>query len=72
MLDVSGQRVNTLLEPGAAFPIAINGGRIELIAPGYAAYNTTTPNVDVGVVTLAEGSFLNATGGAHTSRPKAS
>jgi filamentous hemagglutinin family protein len=67
VLDVSGLWVNDRVNPDAATPQAIHGGTIELLAPGYAAYSGETPNIDVGIVTVEEGSFLNARGGGHLS-----
>ncbi|TWT13050.1 filamentous haemagglutinin family protein [Reyranella sp. CPCC 100927] len=63
VLDVSGLWVNDLLDREPTLPLAIDGGRIEILAPGYAAGSRETPNFDVGVVTVARGSVLNVTGG---------
>ena len=63
VLDVSGLWVNDLLDREPTLPLAIDGGRIEILAPGYAAGSRETPNFDVGVITVARGSVLNVTGG---------
>ncbi|MEA2865496.1 MAG: hypothetical protein QOE39_211 [Bradyrhizobium sp.] len=67
VLDVSGLWINDLLDRTAGAPLVIDGGSIELLTPGYAPYNTTTQNVDLGVVTLEKGSLLNANGGGQAN-----
>jgi filamentous hemagglutinin len=68
VLDVSGLWVNNLLNRTAdAVPVA-DGGNIELLAPGYAvAYSVDHPNIDLGIVSLAKGSLLNANGGGQVT-----
>src|SRR6266850_4971963 len=67
VLDVSGLWTNALLDRTVGVPLAKDGGTIELLAPGYAAYSVAQPNIDLGVVSLATGSLLNANGGGQVT-----
>lgn len=69
LLDVSGLWINDPFNRSGNPQLAIDGGSIALIAPGRSARISNavvTPN-DVGVVALAEGSVLDASGGGYVS-----
>ncbi|MDI4236717.1 filamentous hemagglutinin family protein [Bradyrhizobium sp. Arg237L] len=75
ILDVSGKWINDLLDRQTTSALPIHGGSISLRTSGPGAVAVKDANgvpidhvaADIGVVTLAEGSLLNASGGGHVA-----
>ncbi|MCA6106741.1 filamentous haemagglutinin family protein [Bradyrhizobium cenepequi] len=75
VLDVSGKWINDLLDRQTTSALPIHGGSISLQTPGPGAVAVKDANgetidhvaADIGAVTLAEGSLLNASGGGHVA-----
>ncbi len=75
VLDVSGRWINDFLDRQTTSALPIHGGSISLQTPGPGAVAVKDANgvpidhvaADIGVVTLAEGSLLNASGGGHVA-----
>ncbi|MDR1283957.1 MAG: filamentous hemagglutinin N-terminal domain-containing protein [Opitutaceae bacterium] len=77
VLDVSGQWINDFLNPGAhAGRLAIRGGEIvlgsnELTPHTGGVASAGGPGIGTGVITLAEGSLIDVSGGGYVN-PKGS
>lgn len=68
VLDVSGRWINDYLDPehGANAPLAIHGGSIQLLAPGFKT-NVADGGREGGTVTLTKGSLIDVSGGGHVT-----